>query len=128
MVMEYGMLLKKKVQQDLLKLKEDGYRFTITCDEWTSGSNRRYLNINLHTTTDNKAIFWNLGLARIYRSMPSEACIQILDDVLSKYGLSMDGDIVGLTTDGASVMTKMGRLIKPIHQLCYACNMVFSWA
>jgi len=70
------------------------------------------MNVNVHGT-DGK--FWNLGLVRMSGSMPSEKCIQLLEDKLSQYGLSLANDIVGVTTDGASVMTKVGRSISAYH-------------
>ena len=39
---------------------------------------------------------------------------------LGKFGVLLNDDIVALVTDGASVMIKMGKLSKPLHQLCYA--------
>ncbi|GBP12683.1 hypothetical protein EVAR_10327_1 [Eumeta japonica] len=65
MVMNYGMTLRMKVVNELSQLKETGHRFSLTFDEWTSSSNRRYLNINAHTYANDRALFWNLGLTRI---------------------------------------------------------------
>ncbi|GBP55689.1 hypothetical protein EVAR_18981_1 [Eumeta japonica] len=45
---------------------------------------------------------------------------KVLKEKLSEFDLSLDKDIVGITTDGASVMKKVGRLIEPLLQLCYA--------
>lgn len=52
--------------------------------------------------------------------MSSESCVQLLKEKLSEFNLFLDNDIVGITTDGASVMKKVGRLIEPLQQLCYA--------
>ncbi|CAH4038714.1 unnamed protein product [Pieris brassicae] len=73
-----------KVKEVLLKLKNEDYRFRVMLDEWTSGMNWRFFNVNEHTI------------------------------------INTDNDIVGITTDGASVMKKVGRLIEPLQQLCYA--------
>ncbi|CAH2095899.1 unnamed protein product [Euphydryas editha] len=62
----------------------------------------------------------NIGLARIFGSMSSESRVQLLKEKLSEFNLSLDNDVVGITTDGASVMKKVGRLIEPLQQLCYA--------
>lgn len=120
MVMDYGTTLKMKVKQDLMKLKEHGQRFTLTFNKWTSGRNRRFLNINIHSHTNNQPVFWNLGLVRIFGSMLSESCIELLSEKLSEYEISLEEDVVGITTDAASVMVKVGKPIKPLHQLCYA--------
>ncbi|GBP03109.1 SCAN domain-containing protein 3 [Eumeta japonica] len=119
-VMNYGMTLKMKMKEDLLKLKNEDYRFTVILDEWTSGINQRFLNVNVHTVINCQPTYWNIGLARIFGSMSSESCVQVLKEKLSEFDLSLDKDIVGITTDGASVMKKVGRLIEPLLQLCYA--------
>lgn len=124
--MNYGMTLKSKVKRDLAELKEDNHRFTSTFDEWTSSKNRRYMNVNIHTCKNNKAVFWNLGLIRIYGSMPAETAVDLLKKRLSEFGLFLDDDVVNITTDGASVMTKVGRLISPLQQLCYAHGIQLS--
>ena len=63
---------------------------------------------------------WNLGLVRIVGSMKAEKCITLLEKKLSDYGLSLSRDIVASTTDGASLMKKVGRTISADHQLCLA--------
>jgi len=63
---------------------------------------------------------WNLGLIRVYGSMPSEVCVKLLEEKLSAHDLSLDKDIVCVTTDGASLMCKVGKLIKADQQLCFA--------
>ena len=44
----------------------------------------------------------------------------MLQSKLQKFGLDLCGDIVAICTDGASVMCKVGKLIKAEQQLCYA--------
>jgi len=73
--------------------------------------------MNVHGT---EGEFWNLGLVRVSGSMPSEKGIQLLQNKLSQNGLSLEHDIVGVTTDGATVMTKVGRSISAHHQMCTA--------
>lgn len=85
-------------------------------DEWTSTRNRRYMNVNAHDDQDT----WNLGLKRIVGSMDAEKCVKLLEEILSEYGLSLTEDVVAATTDGASVMKKVGRLIPADHQVCLA--------
>lgn len=115
-VMNYGMTLKMKIKRELAQLKENDHRFTLTFDEWTSSMNKRYMNVNVHGND----FFWNLGLIRVYGSMPAESRVSILNTKLTEFGLILEKDIVNITTDGASVMKKLGRLITPLHQLCYA--------
>jgi len=96
------------------KLNENG--FSITFDEWTSRRNRRYININLHSVS----YFWNLGLIRITKSLPAVKCVELLNDKLISYGLSLEKDIICLINDGAAVMQKVGKLVPTAQQLCLA--------
>lgn len=117
MVIKHGMIVKGVVRDEMAKLKKEGERFSLTFDEWTSTRNRRYMNINVHATGGK---FWSLGMVRVHGSMPAEKCVELLKNKLSQFELSLDDDIVAITTDGASVMRKVGSLIAPEQQLCYA--------
>jgi len=48
MVMEHGRQVKSAVVTDMARKKSKGQQFSLTPDEWTSGRNRRYMNINIH--------------------------------------------------------------------------------
>ncbi|XP_063782142.1 uncharacterized protein LOC134932045 [Pseudophryne corroboree] len=117
LVMEHGEMTRRFVASELAKLKADGKRFSLTFDEWTSTRNKRYMNNSVHV---GQAQFWSLGMVRILGSMPAEKCVDLLEMKLSVFGLSLQDDIVGICTDGASVMKKVGRLISAKQQLCYA--------
>ena len=56
--------------------------------------------------------------------MPSTKCIELVEKRLSMFGLCLETDIVSIVTDGASVMTKVGKQIVadtgPAQQLCFA--------
>ena len=80
--------------------------FSLTFDEWTSNKNRRYMNVNLHAHDK----FWNLGLCRIHGSMPAEKCVKLLQERLVEFNICIN-NIVSITTDGAAVMTKVGKLL-----------------
>ncbi|KAF2891397.1 hypothetical protein ILUMI_14777 [Ignelater luminosus] len=120
MVMNYGMTLRMKVLHELSELKETDHRFSLTFDEWTSSSNRRYLDINVHTYANDRVLFWNLGLTRVFGSMPATVCVEILRKKLKEFDLDLDIDIVAITTDAVSIMVKTGTLIPAFQQLCYA--------
>ena len=107
--------------KDVLKTKKDKkVRFSITTDEYTSVKNRRYVNINCHHQRN----FNSLGVPRAYGTMPAEKQVVVICDRLEKYGLEYSKDIIAFTTDGASVMKKMGELLKEKygieHQICLA--------
>ena len=117
MVMDHGSSVRSFVIGEMRERKKKGDRFSLTFDEWTSVRNRRYMCVNVHAK-DGK--FWSLGLVRVYGSMPAEKCVQLLETRLAEFGLSLSNDIVCIVTDGASVMTKVGKLIAAQQQLCYA--------
>ena len=116
-VMDYSKKVRQYVVNKMMQEKSNGKKFSLTFDEWTSVANKRYMNINVHSD-DGK--FWSLGLVRVSGSMPAEKCIQLVEDKLKQHGLSLSRDVVCVTTDGASVMTKVGRLIQCHQQLCFA--------
>ena len=94
-----------------------GERFSLSFDEWTSLRNRCYMNINLHARN---CQFWSLGLIRITGSMSADKSIELLEQKLAQHGLDLRKDIVGIMTDGASVMKKVGRILPVNQQLCFA--------
>lgn len=116
MVLEYAQKMRAKMMQDFIKFKEDGTRFCLTLDEWTSSRNRCYLNVNVH----GKKQFWNLGLVRVEGRFPAEKCITALKTTLQDNNLNIDKDITSITTDGVAVMQKVGRLLPCNQQLCFA--------
>lgn len=105
-------------------MKKAGVKFSLTFDEWTSLRNRRYMNVNLHTAIGREfqdgSRFKNIGLVRVDGTMPAETCIRLLKTKLFEFELSLDRDIVAITTDGASVMCKVGRNVEAFHQICLA--------
>jgi len=47
MVMEQGRRVRSLVTGEIAKRRAQRQRFSLTFDEWTSGRNRRYMNINV---------------------------------------------------------------------------------
>lgn len=113
--------LKTAMIIEIQELKSDGVKFAVTLDEWTSNRNQRYLNINIfspHFRGD--APYKNLGLIRISCKGTAEHCLNILKKKLNCFDISLDKDIICLTSDGASVMTALGRAAKVDQQLYLA--------
>lgn len=103
--------------RDMLRAeKKKGVRFGLTLDEWTSVGNKRYLTITINTETQNL----NLGMYRILQSMDAFALLNALLGLLAIYDINLVEDIAGITSDGAAVMVKFGKLLSTFHQLCYA--------
>jgi hypothetical protein len=102
--------LSQKIEQ-----LENGERFSLSTDEWTSLKNRRFAGLNLH----GKKVRL-LGMIRIKGSMTSERGKEIIQRKLSEFGLDLTKHIVATVTDGAAVMRKMGELMDVEHQICNA--------
>ena len=115
--MDHSNRVQQTVVYELALRKKRGERFSLTFDEWTSTKNRRYMCINVH---ERGVQLWSLCLIRAEGSMPAMRCIELLTKKLKMFGLDLKQDIVSITTDGASVMTKVGRCIEAEQQLCYA--------
>jgi hypothetical protein len=86
MVVNQGTVIRASIASDLATLSETGSRFCITLDKWTSMRNRRYTNVNVHAEN---CKFWNVGLVRVLDSMPVKKCVELLDNKLRDFGLSL---------------------------------------
>ena len=62
----------------------------------------------------------NLGLIPIHNSLTSRKIVKMVDQKLNSYNLSLESDIVCMITDGAKVMSCLGKLIPTLQQLCLA--------
>lgn len=116
LIMGYSKEVREMYAKEMQDALADGELLSLTMDEWTSLSNRKYMNVNVHSTNGR---FWGLGLARVFGSAPSERCRKIMKKLLKDFNLNLD-NIASVTTDGARVMKKMGREIGPDHQICFA--------
>ena len=116
LVVDYSTEIQAAAIREIKELKKKGHRSSLTFDEWTSTRNRRYLNINVHFSSR----VWSLGLVRVHGSLPAEKCVELIEEKLENFDLCLDKDVVSITTDGAAVMKKVGKLIEPEQQLCLA--------
>lgn len=116
LVIAYFEKIRNSVVDEIHQLKTNGEKFSLTFDEWTSISNKHFMSINVHKGEK----FWNLGLVRLKHSLTATACVDHLEKRLQAFQLNMTKDIVAVTTDGASTMVKVGKLITPMQQLCFA--------
>ena len=55
-----------------------------------------------------------------------ERAIELVQEKLHEYALSLNDDIVSTTTDGASIMMKFGRETEPLHFSCQAYAIYLS--
>jgi hypothetical protein len=86
--------------KELDALKLDGARFSISFEEYTSVATKRFMNLNVHF----EGGFHSLGMIHVHGTMPATKAIQLVTAKLKEFGLNLDCDIIGSTTDGASVM------------------------
>ena len=114
--MKQGVEIKTLFKKQFQDLRNSNQSFSLTLDEYISMQNRHYMNINVHVEDRH----WNLGLVRIFRSMPAEKAVTVVKKKLDEFGIDLDSDVVAATTDGDSVMVKFGKSILPIHQLYLA--------
>lgn len=59
-------------------------------------------------------------LVRIHGLCTAEHCINIVEERLKSFNLNIKDDIIGITTDRASMVAKIDRLMPCYQQLCYA--------
>lgn len=110
----YSTKIRQQFKNEFVLLKKENQKFSLSFDEWTSVRNKRYMNLNVHSVNRT----WNLGLSRVNGTMPAEKCVEIINSKLQIFDLSLQSDIVAITTDGASVMKKVGDIIPADHQIC----------
>ena len=129
-VRRYANHVKKTIIEDLKKEKLKGFRFSVTTDEWTSNSGGRFGIVNVHKTGGR---YVSIGTIRIYGTFDAAAAAEKLSKRLEEFGLSLKGDIVGTTVDGASIMVSMGKKIPTLSQICHShgahlavCDVVYK--
>ena len=116
-VKKYASDVKAKIIKSLEEYRKQGVRFSVTTDEWTDCANRGYGCFNLHMP---KGKWVSIGSVRILDTLDANTAEIKLRQKLEEFGLSLQSDIVATTTDGASVMVKLGENIPSLHQLCHS--------
>ena len=92
MVMKCCSGIRDKVKSAIKIHLQKAGKFSLTFDEWTSVRNRRYMNINVHTSEK----FWNVGLLRVKGSLPSDKCLELLQQKLQEFDLNLENHIVAI--------------------------------
>ena len=105
---------------DKAKIKDmlaAGERFSVTTDEYTSKQNKRFSAVSLHSRQGRPM---KIGMIRIRGSLPAKKAASELKQKLNEYDIREDNHIVANTTDGCSMMKKMGKEFQAFHQLCHS--------
>lgn len=115
LVSDYYDYARLETRKEIQSRIQSGKLLSLTLDEWTSQSNKRYMNVNVHFGDGS---FYNLGLCKIQGSLPAEKVLEVVRNRVQQFGIQ-DDHIVASTTDGARVMVKFGRISEYFHQQCY---------
>ena len=113
-VKAFDTVVRHQLKEKLAGLIEEGQRMSLTTDEYTATNNKRYLTITLHYTAED---YDNLGMVRVFGSQTSKTLKDLIEKKLHEFGINWN-HIVACTTDGASVMVRMGNLMLPLHGVC----------
>ena len=114
-VHKYADEVRKGIRARLHHKAQLGIRFSITTDEYTSLKISRHACVNVHLLGEHIG----LGMIQIEGTFSGEKAADVLNAKLRQFEIE-DRSVVASTTDGASVMKKMGRILPWIHQLCHA--------
>ena len=114
-ISRYGSKVKNEIKELLKEMMNKDVRFSITTDEFTAKNHKRYADFFVHIPGLKPK---SIGMERIHGSLDAEAAGEMCKNKLSQFGVSLDRHICGGTTDGASVMVKMGESLPIVHQIC----------
>ena len=115
-VHNFAVEVKAEIKEDLHKKVQMGVRFSVTTDEYTSLKIDRHCCVNIHESDGKHTA---IGMIKVKGTFSAEKAAEILTDKIGEFDIQ-DSHLIANTTDGASVMKKMGRLLDRMHQLCHA--------
>ena len=98
---------KEKVKSDIKSDLAAGVRYGLVVDEWSSISTRRYMNVCLSSSRETTI---GLGLIRCFGSITAQKTVDLFKGRIAEYGLDAR-QLVGLSSDGAAVMTAAGNIL-----------------
>jgi hypothetical protein len=107
---------KAEMIKEIKTKLEQGAKFSITIDEYTTVRGRRYFGINVHESIEKKT--FKTGIVRIYGSCPAESMAESVKNHLRTLGIVSDRDVVASTQDGAAVNKKYMRIMDIVGQFC----------
>lgn len=108
--------VEESIKFEIADLLAKGVRFSVIMDEWTSRASKRFLSVLL----THKEAKINLGVVELEGTANAENLAVTLQNHLNKFGVSLEHNVVAITSDGASVMTKMHKSLPTEMQLCHA--------
>ena len=108
--------IQSKIVSKIREIKETSNRLSISFDKSTFTRNRRFVKLNLHFPVGHQS----LGLFRVKGSMLTERAIELVQERLYEYALSLYDDIVSTIRNGTSIVIKFGRETKPLRFSCLA--------
>ncbi|XP_073820237.1 uncharacterized protein [Musca autumnalis] len=102
-ILKYYENVKETMKNEIKTEVAKNGRFALMLDEWTSKSQRRYLNICINGNSS----FFNLGLVYISGRCTAMAIHQMISEKLMEYDLCLENHIVATISDGPNVMKRL---------------------
>jgi len=115
--MKFAENLRETYRQRIRQMKHNGDKFCVIFDEWTSLRLKRYMNVTLGVSG---CQIINLGLVALYGSLTAKRILETVSSRLGEFDLSLQHDIISISTDGPKVMQLVGKLSPTHQQLCFA--------
>ena len=116
-VQEYAAQVRADKIKYLTSRIKSGLKVSVSTDEYTAKNRRRYSALNVHNP---EWLAIGIGMIRIVGSLTADIAAQELTDKLLQFGVSVKRDMVASSTDGASVMIKLGDILGALHQVCHS--------
>ena len=112
LIASYNHKIRDEVRGKLQRFRQDGRRFSLSFDKYTSLQNARFVCLNIHA---GPGIHIGLGMIRLKDSATAKNLKEAIKKKLNEFDLSLDKDIFAAVTDGASVMKKSVKDIGLVH-------------
>ena len=81
-MIHYRSEIKELITGEIQTSQSSGKKFSLTFDEWTSTTNKRFMNINVLPRNLNLNKSWNLGLIRMHGFFTAKKCVEMLTEQL----------------------------------------------
>lgn len=92
---------------EISALQEQGVRFAVALEEWTSVRHRRYISVNVR----NGMTSWNLGLIRLDGDCEAAVIVGLITAKLDEFGIFLEPNVIAITIDGTAVMQKVQKTV-----------------
>lgn len=106
-ILSFAHKIRAQISNEIREvMAEKNTAISLTTDEWTSTSIKKFMAVNVHVHNH----FWHLGLYRMRGSCPATKILPILREILREHDLNLEKDVIGITSDAATVMKLLGKI------------------